>query len=210
MINDETIYISTNTKIDKNCYNTSIFAADINLDFLKFEEFFTYPECAVVISDGTNNAPYSDPEEFMDNYAKKLNAHQSGGRMVIIDENTMLFSIGEYRMRAKAQDPNSLFGKILKINLKKNSHSIFAKGLRNTQGLYYDKISNVIIGTDHGPKGGDEINLIKVNKNYGWPVSSYGDHYDGTYKEKKRLFTNHIHNMDMRSQLNILPFNWHF
>ena len=91
LINDETIYISTNTKIDKNCYNTSIFAADIKLRFSKFEEFFTYPECAAVTSDGTNNAPYSDPEEFMDNYAKELNAHQSGGRMVIIDENTMLF-----------------------------------------------------------------------------------------------------------------------
>ena len=57
-------------------------------------------------------------------------------------------------------------------------------GHRNPQGLYFDRENNFIIETEHGPAGGDEINLIEVSKinedkipNYGWPISSAGKHY---------------------------------
>ena len=118
LINDETIYISTNTKIDKNCYNTSIFAADINLDFLKFEEFFTYPECAVVISDKTI-VLLIDQRSLWIIMPKNLMLIDQVSGMMTIDENTMLFSIGEYKMKTKAQDPNGCLVKGYKINLKK-------------------------------------------------------------------------------------------
>ena len=85
-----------------------------------------------------------------------------------------------------AQDDNSKFGKILEIdkdNLinKINDDSqnlkldIFSKGHRVPQGLTLmgDKIFNV----EHGPKGGDELNLVLKGKNYGWPRSSYGTNY---------------------------------
>jgi hypothetical protein len=85
-----------------------------------------------------------------------------------------------------AQDDNSKFGKILEIdkdNLinKINNDSqnlkldIFSKGHRVPQGLTLmgDKIFNV----EHGPKGGDELNLVLKGKNYGWPRSSYGTNY---------------------------------
>ena len=59
-------------------------------------------------------------------------------------------------------------------------------GHRNPQGLYYNKKYNFILETEHGPRGGDEINLIKLdhlNKNkipnYGWPIASEGEHYGG-------------------------------
>ena len=69
-----------------------------------------------------------------------------------------------------------------------------ASGLRNPQGLYYDKNNNIILSTDHGPQGGDEIN-INLNpdniENYGWPIASYGEHYgfekrDDNSKEYKK------------------------
>jgi len=55
-------------------------------------------------------------------------------------------------------------------------------GHRNPQGLYYDKKNNFLVETEHGPSGGDEINIIKLSKNleennYGWPLASYGNHY---------------------------------
>ena len=59
------------------------------------------------------------------------------------------------------------------------------------QGLYFDKENNIIIETEHGPMGGDEINLIdldQINKdkifNYGWPIVSAGEHYGGKIGEK--------------------------
>ena len=64
-------------------------------------------------------------------------------------------------------------------------------GHRNPQGLFYDDENKVILSTEHGPLGGDEINLIKENKNYGWPISSYGDHYDGTFKKEAPLYKSH-------------------
>jgi glucose/arabinose dehydrogenase len=58
-------------------------------------------------------------------------------------------------------------------------------GHRNPQGLYYDKANNFILESEHGPKGGGELNLIDLTKtsedipNYGWPIVSYGEHYGG-------------------------------
>ena len=53
---------------------------------------------------------------------------------------------------------------------------IFSKGHRNAQGLFIK--GDVILSTEHGPKGGDEINKIEYKKNYGWPIVSYGDSYN--------------------------------
>jgi aldose sugar dehydrogenase len=57
--------------------------------------------------------------------------------------------------------------------------SIYSYGHRNPQGIAYNPISNEIYNTEHGPKGGDEFNLVKKGKNYGWPLVSYGVNYDG-------------------------------
>ena len=85
-----------------------------------------------------------------------------------------------------AQDNNSMFGKILEIdkndleelNLEEKSGlplKIFSKGHRTPQGL--TKVNNFIFSTEHGPKGGDELNKIIRNENYGWPLVSYGTQY---------------------------------
>ncbi|MDQ4141348.1 MAG: PQQ-dependent sugar dehydrogenase, partial [Bacteroidota bacterium] len=58
--------------------------------------------------------------------------------------------------------------------------SIWTYGHRNPQGMVYDAATNRIWAIEHGPKGGDELNLIQKGKNYGWPKTSYGINYDGT------------------------------
>ena len=81
----------------------------------------------------------------------------------------------------KAQDDNSYFGKVLSISLDDGSYEIISKGHRNPQGLAVTKNSNFLVETEHGPVGGDEVNIIEVgkNQNFGWPISSYGEHYGG-------------------------------
>lgn len=87
-----------------------------------------------------------------------------------------------------SQNDNSIFGKILKIakkdllnkNLKEVKYEFFSKGHRNPQGMAV--VNKNIYAIEHGPRGGDEINIIKPNRNYGWPINSYGL----TYDKKKR------------------------
>ena len=65
-------------------------------------------------------------------------------------------------------------------------------GHRNPQGLYFNQLDNFLLEAEHGPEGGDEINIIKLDhdsiQNFGWAISSYGEHYGGkkaSYNKKK-------------------------
>ena len=58
--------------------------------------------------------------------------------------------------------------------------SLFSIGHRNPQGLTYNPCSNEMYSSEHGPQGGDEINIIKSGLNYGWPNVSFGINYDGS------------------------------
>ena len=118
---------------------------------------------------------------------KGIDLNGIGGAVIFFDENIYL-SIGapenqSEKIRDLAQSKSSIFGKILKIskedllNSKEQAlkYSIFSYGHRNPQGLV--EINKRIFSTEHGPMGGDEINLIQYNKNYGWPLKSYGLRY---------------------------------
>ena len=105
-----------------------------------------------------------------------------------LDNSNLLFTTGDFRNRPLSQDIKSDFGKILKINIQNKKSEVVSLGHRNPQGLYYSKKFDFILSTEHGPKGGDEINInnkpfLKV-KNFGWPISSYGEHYKKNYSEK--------------------------
>jgi glucose/arabinose dehydrogenase len=58
--------------------------------------------------------------------------------------------------------------------------SIYSYGHRNPQGLIFNPDTKTLWDSEHGPRGGDELNLIEPGKNYGWPVISYGINYNGT------------------------------
>jgi hypothetical protein len=175
LILDNKIFFSYVKKISNNCYNISIMSSEFNLNYLIFSDFFSYKECV-----NTN-----------------LLAH-SGGRMVFFKNGKILLTIGDWTWAEMllAQDKNSIFGKIISIDLKSKDYEIIAMGSRNAQGLYYDKNKNVIIHTEHGPIGGDEININfhpdnKIVENYGWPISSYGEHDDGKFRKEAPLHKSH-------------------
>ena len=83
-----------------------------------------------------------------------------------------------------AQVDDSPYGKILFLNLKGDLIETFSKGHRNPQGLLIE--NNVILATEHGPYGGDEINKISYGGNYGFPIASYGDVYNFKKISSKR------------------------
>ena len=171
LIKNDKIYISYSNQSEANCYNTAILYADINFKKLNFKKFFSPKICV--------------KEK---NLYGEYDGTQGGGRLVDYSLNEILFSTGEYKFRDHAQNKKNVLGKIISINLKNQKSKIVSMGHRNPQGLYYDKNNNYIISTEHGPVGGDEINLNiqneanldskKIIKNYGWPISSYGEHYN--------------------------------
>ena len=114
------------------------------------------------------------------------------GSRIAVDEEYLYFSIGDRGNQNDAQDKFLPSGKIHRINLdgsiptdnpfldkNGNLSSIFCLGNRNPQGLAFDS-SGRLWELEHGPKGGDELNIIEKGKNYGWPVITYGVNYNGT------------------------------
>jgi len=182
------VFISYTEEIKKDCWNTSVIYSDINFENIKFEKLFSPKECV----HSTNNID------------KEFKAIQSGGRIIYFDDNHILLSVGDYRNRHLAQDIKSVNGKIIKVNIDNGNYEIISMGHRNPQGLYFDKENNFILETEHGPVGGDEINLIEVSKvnkekiqNFGWAISSAGEHYGKIEKNKKKyekypLYKSHI------------------
>lgn len=117
-----------------------------------------------------------------------------GSRIVFDNQGYVYFSIGDRGSRDKnPQDLTPDGGKIYRlhtdgripsdnpfVNQKSAKHAIWSYGHRNPQGMWFDKTTQTLWSHEHGPRGGDELNIIKAGANYGWPVVSYGVNYSGT------------------------------
>jgi glucose/arabinose dehydrogenase len=122
-----------------------------------------------------------------------------GSRIIFDKDNYMFFSSGERGTMKKVWELNNDHGKIHRlkddgtvpddnpfVKTAGARPSIWSYGHRNPQGLIYDKANNRIWEIEHGPRGGDELNLIEKGKNYGWPLTCYGINYDGTVLTDKK------------------------
>lgn len=117
----------------------------------------------------------------------------SGGKLAYDEKSQRLyFSVGDFSLDRinhlpsdiAPQNNNLPWGKINYLDLKNNSFHVYSIGHRNPQGLTILK-NGQLISSEHGPYGGDEINLIEEGKNYGWPYVSYGTLY-GTHEKYSR------------------------
>jgi glucose/arabinose dehydrogenase len=119
--------------------------------------------------------------------------HHYGTRIVFDDKDNLYFSIGDRGTGAHAQDLSKPNGKVHRIRrngsipkdnpfrrTKDALPSIFSYGHRNPQGLSIHPETGQIWASEHGPLGGDELNLIQPGTNYGWPIITYGKNYNGT------------------------------
>ncbi|HUT50279.1 MAG TPA: PQQ-dependent sugar dehydrogenase [Alphaproteobacteria bacterium] len=124
-----------------------------------------------------------------------------GSRLVIARDGTLFATVGERGQRERAQDPRVNRGQVVRIHrdgripkdnpfVGKTGYrpEIWSFGHRNPQGAALHPITGKLWTVEHGARGGDEINIPRPGRNYGWPVISYGRHYwggkigDGTHK----------------------------
>jgi hypothetical protein len=161
LILDNYLYVSHGNLTESSCYNWNISRALISVGELEFDNIYSSKECSV--------------QNFYQPHGGRIQ------KFSINDENGLLITIGQNNP-AKVKD-DSIIGKILFIGFDNKESKIISSGHRNTQGLWTDGIT--ILSTEHGPRGGDEINNIKINKHYGWPEASYGEPYGPKNTEPK-------------------------
>jgi glucose/arabinose dehydrogenase len=116
-----------------------------------------------------------------------------GARFFFDQDRFLYYSIGDRGHLDTAQDLTSPYGKIHRVrddgtappdnpfvNTAGAVKTIWTYGHRNPQGIDVDPATGQLWASEHGPRGGDELNVIAKGKNYGWPVATYGMNYDGT------------------------------
>lgn len=123
--------------------------------------------------------------------AKSGNAH-GGGRLLLLPDGSLLMAMGDgFHLREQAQLLDNHFGKIVRISTDGSVPEdnpflgredalpeIYSYGHRHVQGMVLDAASGRVYVHEHGPRGGDELNLIRPGHNYGWPVISHGRDYN--------------------------------
>jgi glucose/arabinose dehydrogenase len=133
-----------------------------------------------------------DVQVIFDNTPKGTSAHY-GGRLAFRRDGTLIITTGEgAEYREDAQRLGSTLGKIVRINADGSvppdnpfvgregaDGRVWSYGHRNPQGLYVDPVTDAIYSAEHGPRGGDELNLIEKGANYGWPIATHGLDYTG-------------------------------
>ena len=149
--------------------------------------------------DGTSLQNWEDIFEV--NPAKPEGQH-FGSRIVWLPDNTMLVGLGDGGnppiqlngdlIRKQAQNLNSHLGTVVRLNddgtipqdnpfvgREDADSAIWSYGHRNIQGMAIDPVTDRVWATEHGSRGGDEVNIIEAEQNYGWPEVSYSDEYTG-------------------------------
>jgi len=112
-----------------------------------------------------------------------------GGRIAFLADNSLLLGIGEgFDFREQAQDPASHFGTFVHLNadgaplgeaFEDAAPGVHSIGHRNPQAVVRDPATGIVYANEHGPQGGDEINILREGANYGWPIASHGIDYTG-------------------------------
>jgi glucose/arabinose dehydrogenase len=122
------------------------------------------------------------------NFTRKDTAVHYGGRMAFLPDGSLLLTTGDgFDYREAAQDVDSGLGKVLRMNDDGSAATgnpfpgspyVFSYGHRNAQGLAVSAQGDIWLH-EHGPRGGDELNLIEAGTNYGWPAITHGVDYSG-------------------------------
>ena len=128
---------------------------------------------------------------FTEIFAGEFKDGNSGSRIAFGADGTLYLTTGAGNGMF-AQEPSSVYGKVLRLRddgsiPPDNPYlgrpgarpEVFSVGHRDQLGLAWHAASGSLLAADHGPNGGDEVNLVMARRNYGWPLSSYGRQYDG-------------------------------
>jgi glucose/arabinose dehydrogenase len=132
----------------------------------------------------------------------KDTAAHYGGKLAFLADGTLMVTTGDgFEYREAAQNKNSQLGKVIRINSDGSvpadnpfvngggDPKVYSYGHRNPQGLAVDTATGDIYVHEHGPKGGDELNLIAPAANYGWPAVTFGENYSGAYVSPLKTYS---------------------
>ncbi len=123
----------------------------------------------------------------------KTTPQHYGARMLFLPDDSLLITTGDgFEHREDAQDPENQLGKVIRISEdgealgtgdSRFGHDspVYTYGHRNPQGLALDSRRGVVYLHEHGPRGGDEVNVLTAGNNYGWPAVTRGVDYSGAY-----------------------------
>ncbi|MEI2416418.1 PQQ-dependent sugar dehydrogenase [Orrella sp. JC864] len=134
-----------------------------------------------------------DVQTLFDAQPAKPGGSHYGGRMALLPDGTLVLTLGDgFDQREQAQDPASHLGKTVRLNRDGSvppdnpfvgrpdaAPEIYTMGHRNVQGIVHDPRSGRLYAHEHGPRGGDELNLLRPGRNYGWPLATHGVDYTG-------------------------------
>jgi glucose/arabinose dehydrogenase len=169
------VQISPNYKIDKWIYFT--YVKDIK------------GGVTTLVRGELKNNQIINTQELLETKSNTGTGYHFGSRITFDEDGYLYFTVGDRGKRPEAQKLSNHIGSVIRLHLdgsvpKDNPFvnrygldEIYSYGHRNPQGIFYDKLSKRIFSIEHGPRGGDEINIIKAGANYGWPVVSYGKEY---------------------------------
>ena len=183
LVHENSLYFSATVKINEKCYKQKIFKSELNLNKMDFNEFFQIKDC----------------RSFYDN--------TSGGNIVLFGKNKILYTLGDWKscqylekypknfcIENGPQKLDSTLGKIVSININDKKFKYMSTGHNNPQGIIFSEDRNIIFSAEHGPQGGDEVNINNLSdrkeeiKNFGWPQASYGEHYGYPADDIKYLY----------------------
>ena len=139
-----------------------------------------------------NNGALTNVEKLFEATPKSTSGAHFGSR-IVFDENGFLYlSLGERNNLTSAQDKSNHNGSVIRLNddgsipstnpffdEANSQKEIFTYGHRNVQGMSVHPTTGEIWTHEHGPQGGDEINILRSGNNYGWPIATYGINYNG-------------------------------
>lgn len=134
-----------------------------------------------------------DVETLFDAHPAKAGGSHFGGRIAFLPDKTLILTLGDgFDYREQAQNLDNHLGTLVRLTRDGKApednpfygrtgmaNEIYSYGHRNVQGIAYDKKNDRLLINEHGPKGGDEINLIEAGANYGWPLATFGLDYTG-------------------------------
>jgi aldose sugar dehydrogenase len=164
-----------------------------NLVYLSFSKGTKAANHTAVVRGTYDGARLNNVQTVFDAAPERSTDAHYGGRMMFMPDKSLILTLGDgYSYRDKAQDLGSDLGKIVRITDAGQAApgnpfigkagarpEIYSFGHRNVQGIARDPVSGTLYAHEHGPKGGDEVNIISPGKNYGWPVITYGVDYSG-------------------------------
>ncbi|MCH9852636.1 MAG: PQQ-dependent sugar dehydrogenase [Alphaproteobacteria bacterium] len=176
-IKNDKIYISANIGFNKQCYGTILLVGTLNTQKIEFKQ--------ILAPDGCDQTYFKNQET----QNISIDYSISGGRIVDYKNGKILFTTGDPKRQAQSDNTH---GKIFAIDETTYSRTLISTGHRNAQGLYYNKQENLILSTEHGVKGGDELNLNKTPEgdieNFGWPIASYSVEYTYDPETDENIF----------------------